>query len=144
MAFQLGDISLTYQENSLDSGDETQMCIYYLLEDGVALEEDLLCLSCNTTWAQRLREVVEQTDHNYTTPYPCIAKCGYLVHHAYKNCPHCHRPKADHLVDLLVRRATGLVGADVPETKIEPKAWAPLDFDAILFVSRAALMTVFK
>ena len=82
MAFQLGDISLTYQENSLDSGDETQMRIHYLLEDGVAPEEDMLCLFCNTTWARRLREVIEQTEHNYTTTYPCIAKCGYLVHHA--------------------------------------------------------------
>ena len=38
--------------------------------------EDLECLSCKTTWAQRLREVMEQTDHLYTTPYPCIFKCG--------------------------------------------------------------------
>ena len=69
---------------------------------------------------------------------------GYLVHHAYKVCRHCHCPKADHLVDLLVRLATGLVGTDVPEAKTEPKARAPLDFDAIFFMSRAALTTVFK
>ena len=48
------------------------------------------------------------------------------------------------MMDLLVWLATGLVGADVPEAKIEPEARAPLDFDAILFVSRAALITVFK
>ena len=112
MAFQLGDISLTYQENSLDNRDDTLVCTHYLLEKGIVPEEDLECLSCNTTWAQRLREVVEQTDHLYTTPYPCISECGYLVHHAYNNCPHCHRPRADHVVDLLVRLAMGLVGTE--------------------------------
>ena len=70
--------------------------------------------------------------------YPCISECGHLVHHSYKVCPHCHGPKTDHLVGLLVRVATGLVGADVPEAKIELKARAPQDFDARLFVSGAA------
>ena len=60
------------------------------------------------------------------------------------NCLHCHHPRADHVVDLLVRLATGLVGTDVSEAKTEPKARAPLDFDLILFVSIAALTTVFK
>ena len=60
------------------------------------------------------------------------------------NCLHCHHPRVDHVVDLLIWLATVLVGANVHEAKTIPKARTPLDFDAILFVSRVALITVFK
>ena len=66
MAFQLRDISLTYQENSLENVDDNPMRTHYLLEEGVVPEEDKECLSCNTTWGQKLQDVVKQTKQNYT------------------------------------------------------------------------------
>ena len=97
MAFQLRDRSLTYQENSLDNVDEDPVSAHYILEDGVVPEEDLECPSCNTTWGQRLREVVEQTEELYTTSYTCISECGHLVHHSYKVCPFCRGTMMDHI-----------------------------------------------
>ena len=44
-------------------------------------------------------------------------------------------PKADHITKLMLRLATSLVGANVPEVKLDLKERVPLDFDAKLFVS---------
>ena len=82
--------------------------------------------------------------HEASTPLLVYLRVWVIGSLCHNNCLHCHHPRADHMVDLLIWLATGLVGTDVPEAKTEPKAWAPLDFDMILFVSRAALTTVFK
>ena len=83
MAFQLTDLTLTYQGNCLDNVDENEVCNHYLLEDGGGQEDNAECALCSTDWGQSLLEGVEQTKDCYTTSYPCLTEkwlhCSSLV-----------------------------------------------------------------
>ena len=81
---------------------------------------------------------MEQTEDCYTTNYPCVVECGHLVLFSYKVCTFCHAPKAEHISKLVLRLSMGLVGANVPEVKLNLKEQDPMDFDATLFVSSIA------
>ena len=120
MAFHLADITLTYQGNCLDNVDENNVYCHLLLEEGGVLEDDAECALCSTNWGMRLHKVVKQTENRYTTTYPCLAECGNIVPHLYKVCPFCHGPKKDHIVKLVTRLATGLVGTNVFEGQVRP------------------------
>ena len=80
---------------------------------------------------------MRHTEDHYTTSYPSLTECGYLVHHSYIVCPFCHGPKADNIVKLVTRLATGLEGTNGPQVKLDLKEWVPPDFDVNLFVSEA-------
>ena len=49
--------------------------------------------------------------------------------------PFCQAPTVDHIVKLVWRLAVSLMGANVPEVKVNLKEQDPIDFDATLFVS---------
>ena len=84
-----------------------------------------------------LREVVEHSAHNYSTPYPCFGEgLGNLVSPSYSVCPFCQCPKWEHITDLITRLSVTLIGNNVPQSSAEERV--AREFDARVFVSSAA------
>ena len=135
----MSETVLQYQENCYTTEDPS-VCQHYLLEEHGVPDEEVVCERCETNRTQRVADVVERTTGDYTTAYPCMTMDGqgHIVPHLYDVCPHCKTPKKDHLIHLVRELAKSLMGSDVPEVKVNPKARDPIDFDARLFVSGAA------
>ena len=130
-------MALVMDKTLTTEGDLTNFCLHYILEEGAVPEEEQVCAYCKTTWLQRLQTNVEQHMDSYTTNYPCLVEGGWVVHYGYARCPHCKGTKGDHLVQLIRRLVSSLVGSNVPE--VTPKGQETLDFDPMLFVAGTAV-----
>ena len=131
MAFSLAETSLTYQEKCFNT-EEATVCAHYVLEEFGIPEDEEPCSRCETNWVQRLADIVERTEGNYTTAYPCMNEegHGHIVPHLYAVCPHSKGPRKDHMSRLVRELAKCLVGTNVPEVRLNLKERVPVDFDA--------------
>ena len=129
MAFLMED-SLLYQDNCVMSNHQ-EVCSHFIYEGAAAPEEAVACPKCETTWLMRLEEVVEKSVDSYTSAYPCMSvdgKQAHIVPFPYQHCPHCHGPKANHIIKLVTDIAKALVGSNVLEVQVDSVARTPFNF----------------
>ena len=110
------------EERLLDKEGDHGLCEHPLLdqsEGGLRPSDGEPCQLCQRTWRNLLHECVQKTVDSYQQSYCCTTgdrPDHFLVHQVSTTCPHCSRPKSEHIACIV----TALVGSILSVKALPP------------------------